>query len=69
LSTVRDADEIIVIRKGEVVERGNHDELLKLGGVYKSLVERQLMAMQLDESWFIQIILSLLRNYFKAYFS
>ena len=40
LSTVRDADEIIVIKKGEVAERGTHEELLKMGGVYKSLVER-----------------------------
>lgn len=49
LSTIRDADEIVVIRKGEVVEKGSHDELLKKGGVYKSLVERQLMSMQLDD--------------------
>ncbi|CDW80051.1 abc transporter b family protein [Stylonychia lemnae] len=49
LSTIRDADEIIVIRKGEVAERGSHEELLKKGGVYKSLVERQLMSMQLEE--------------------
>lgn len=41
LSTVRDADEIIVIRKGEIAERGSHDDLLKNGnGVYKNLVDR-----------------------------
>eukprot|EP00347_Sterkiella_histriomuscorum_P001240 403372791 len=50
LSTIRDADEIIVIRKGEVAERGSHDELLKQNGVYRGLVERQLMSMQLDEN-------------------
>ena len=50
LSTVRDADEIIVIRKGEIAERGSHDELLKNGkGVYKNLVDRQLMNAQLSE--------------------
>lgn len=41
LSTVRDADEIIVIKKGEIAERGSHDQLLKYGnGVYKALVDR-----------------------------
>ena len=50
LSTVRDADEIIVIRKGEIAERGSHDELLKNGkGVYKNLVDRQLMNAKLSE--------------------
>lgn len=48
LSTIRDADEIIVMQKGEVMERGNHEELLKLDGVYKNLVSRQLVNEQLD---------------------
>ena len=48
LSTIRDADEIIVMQKGEVMERGNHDELLKLDGVYKNLVSRQLVNEELD---------------------
>lgn len=39
LSTVKVADEIIVLEKGEIVERGTHDELYRLGRVYKSLVE------------------------------
>jgi ABC-type multidrug transport system fused ATPase/permease subunit len=43
LSTIRDADEIIVMKGGEVKERGSHHELLALNGFYKKLVARQLV--------------------------
>jgi ATP-binding cassette, subfamily B, bacterial MsbA len=41
LSTVQHADEIIVMEKGKIVERGTHTGLLAAGGIYKRLVEMQ----------------------------
>ena len=41
LSTIRDCDEIIVIDKGAVVQRGTHDELFSKEGLYKELVSNE----------------------------
>jgi ATP-binding cassette subfamily B protein len=45
LSTVRDADRILVMNKGLVVEEGNHESLLARGGVYARLYRRQFLEM------------------------
>jgi ATP-binding cassette subfamily B protein len=42
LSTVRNADQIVVLEKGEIVETGTHDELTKKQGAYYRLVKNQL---------------------------
>lgn len=41
LSTIRNADEIVVVTKGKIAERGTHDQLISNGGVYKDLYALQ----------------------------
>ena len=41
LSTVRDADQILVVDDGRIVQRGTHDELLARGGTYAELYRTQ----------------------------
>jgi ATP-binding cassette subfamily B protein len=41
LSTIADADQILVVRRGKIVERGRHDDLLAKGGEYAALWRRQ----------------------------
>ncbi len=44
LSTVRDADTIVVLDRGRVAEQGSHDELLSNGGLYAQLVRTQIVS-------------------------
>lgn len=41
LSTIKRADEICVLNEGKIVERGKHDELIAINGIYKRLVDMQ----------------------------
>lgn len=49
LSTVIDADEIIVLKAGEIAERGTHAQLLELGGLYSTMWQRQLEASEAEK--------------------
>ena len=49
ISTVKDADMIVVLDNGAIAERGNHDELVQKGGIYADLYEKQLLEKELEE--------------------
>jgi ATP-binding cassette subfamily B protein len=51
LSTVRDADEIVVLDRGRIVERGRHEELVDAGGRYAALVARDADAGPLESAF------------------
>jgi ATP-binding cassette subfamily B multidrug efflux pump len=48
ISTVKDADEILVLDEGRIAERGTHRELLERGGLYASMYRRQLLEEELE---------------------
>ena len=44
LSTIKDADVIFYLDKGKIIEKGNHNELMKKNGEYKNLIQRQIVS-------------------------
>lgn len=49
ISTIKDADRIIVLDDGKIVERGTHEELIENEGIYSEMYERQLLEEQIEE--------------------
>jgi ATP-binding cassette subfamily B protein len=49
-STVQDADQIVVLRDGQIIERGKHDDLLARGGYYADLYHKQLLEEELERA-------------------
>ena len=49
MAVIREADEILVLEDGRIVERGNHESLLRADGVYAQMCRRQQMSDELDE--------------------
>jgi ATP-binding cassette subfamily B protein len=48
ISTVKDADQIVVLHDGKIAERGNHDELVEHGGIYADLFRKQQLEEELE---------------------
>jgi len=49
ISAVKDADEILVLDEGKIIERGSHDELARRGGVYAELYQQQQLSEELEQ--------------------
>ncbi|PYT58624.1 MAG: ABC transporter ATP-binding protein [Acidobacteria bacterium] len=49
-STVQNADQIVVLREGRIIERGTHDQLLSRGGYYADLYQKQLLEEELENA-------------------
>jgi ATP-binding cassette subfamily B protein len=49
ISTVKDADNIIVLSDGKIAEEGTHEDLIELGGIYADLHRKQLLEKELEE--------------------
>jgi ATP-binding cassette, subfamily B, multidrug efflux pump len=49
ISAVKEAEEILVLDEGQIIERGNHDQLVRQGGVYAELYQQQRLSEELEQ--------------------
>jgi ATP-binding cassette, subfamily B, multidrug efflux pump len=49
ISAVKEADEILVLDDGKIIERGNHEELVRRAGVYAELYQQQRLSEELEQ--------------------
>ncbi len=50
LTSIEQADRIVVMDRGSIIETGSHEELMKLGGTYSSMYERDFADQQINRS-------------------
>jgi len=50
VSTVRQADRIVVLERGQIVEQGTHGELVAAGGYYADLTQKQMLEEELEQA-------------------
>jgi ATP-binding cassette subfamily B protein len=63
LSSIKHADNIIVLKEGKIIEQGTHDELIEQNGYYKNGIESQAVFEECDGNQYISVDLAKSRNY------